>query len=449
VRLDLRGISKPVVVVRPPGPKTVKMSKMWKKLSEGDFTTPVIMDEQEGIWVKDIDGNIYVDFISGRCVANVGYRHPSIVKACKRQLDRSIHGASELAVRLTQRLVKITPGEFQKRVYYGLSGSDTSDCAIKAARWSKRRPYIVAFTGAYHGMTYGSLSVSSYTTSMRKGFYPVVPGVFFMPYPYCYRCPFGLEYPRCSLKCLGYIEDVAFKTYVAPEEVAAVIVEPIEGDAGWLVPPDNFLPGLRKLCDKYGIAFIAEEVQTGFGRTGKMWCCDHWSVVPDMITLGKSIAAGLPMSAVVMRSKLSESENGEVMSHGYTCMYNPVACAAALANIDVIEKERLVENSARVGEAMMKRLTEMREERRLIGDVRGKGLLIGVEIVKDKSSKEPGIVEADKIVEAALRRGIAMVSMGAFGTRSLRIAPPLVITEQQAMMALDLLDEAITEVERA
>jgi len=445
----LRDISKPVIVVKPPGPKTVKMAKIWKKLSEGEFTTPVIMDEQEGIWVKDIDGNIYIDFISGRCVANIGYRHPSVVKACKRQLDKSIHGASELAVRLTQKLVKITPGEFQKRVYYGLSGSDTSDCAIKAARWSTGRPYIIAFTGAYHGVTFGSLSVSSYTTFMRKGFYPVVPGVFFMPYPYCYRCPFGLECPQCGLRCLSYIEDVAFKSYVAPEEVAALIVEPIEGDAGWLVPPDSFLPGLKRLCEKYGIAFVAEEVQTGFGRTGKMWCCDHWSVVPDMITLGKSIAAGMPMSAVVVRSELSESKDGGVMSHGYTCMYNPVACAAALANIDVIEREGLVENSARVGEAMMKRLLEMKERRRLIGDVRGKGLLIGVEIVKDKSTKEPGIDEANKIVEAAMRKGLAMVAMGGFGTLSLRIAPPLIITKEQALMALDLLDEAIAEVEKA
>ncbi len=444
---NLRSLTKPKIVAKPPGPKVKELLKLGGLRGIG-YTQP-IMEDAEGIFVRDPDGNIFIDFISGRCVTNIGYSHPKMVKALKTQAAKGTHGLTEHRLKLSGKLSDIIPGDFKKRVFYAQSGSATNDFGIKTARWSTRRPYIVAFAGAYHGTTYGALSVSSYRKEMVKGFHPNLPGVYHMPYPYCYRCPFKLEHPDCGLACLRYMEDYAFESYLPPEEVAAVIFEPVAGDAGWHIPPDDWLPALREICDRHGILLISEEVQTGFGRTGKMFAVENWGVVPDLMLLGKAMACGVPNAACVVKESLCvREETGESLFIGGTFGGSPLSSVAALTNIEVIEEEKLVENSAKMGVYVKSRLMEMMEDHRLMGDVRGIGLLIGVEVVKDKDSKEPGVEEADKICASAFQKGLYLVNMGSFGTRALRIAPPLIINKEQADVSLEILESAISEVEK-
>lgn len=443
---DLKSLEGPRILVKPPGPRVQELLKL-AGLPPTQYLAP-IAEEAEGIFIRDPDGNIFIDFISGRCVVNVGHRHPKVVEAIKKQLGRATHGLTEDRFRLERELVRVTPGRFPKRVSYSLSGSDANDGAIKLARWSTKRPYIIAFAGAYHGVTYGALSVSSYLPRMVRGFGPNLPGVYHFPYPYCYRCPFGLHHPECDFRCVRYIEDYAFRSYLPPDEVAAAIIEPIAGDAGWIVPPEGYIRYLKEICERHGILLIDEEVQTGFGRTGRWFAIEHWGVEPDIIVLGKAMAGGIPLSAVVARSELFQRD-GQPFAHGYTFGGYPLACAAALENIRVIEEERLVENAERVGALIMKRLMEIREEHSIIGDVRGKGLLMGAEVVKGGGSKEPGLEEASAICAEAFQRGLYIIHMGSYGTATLRVAPPLIITERQAESALNILEEAIEEVEKS
>jgi len=321
------------------------------------------------------------------------------VEAIKKQCDKFIHNTLaytyyENAVELAKRLVEITPGDFPKRVAYGLSGSDANDGAIKLARSHTGRSKIIAFLKSYHGTTYGALSLSGITLRMKRRLGPLLPDVHHVPFPDCYRCPFKLEHPSCGLHCLDFIE-LLFDTIVPPEEVAALITEPIQGDAGIIVPPDDYLPRLKKLCEDHGILFAAEEVQTGFGRTGKWFAIQHWNVKPDIMILAKAIASGMPLSAVVSKKEIMES--WEAPAHLFTAEGNPVCCAAAIATIDVIKEERLFERATRLGEHTMKRFKEMMSEHEIIGDVRGKGLLIGVDLVKNRKTKEPAVKEALKI----------------------------------------------------
>ena len=444
---DLSTLNSPNIRVKPPGPRVSEiLSRGGMRSSQ--YTQP-ILEEAKGIFIRDPDGNVFVDFISGRCVTNVGYSHPKVVKALQEQVAKGLHGITEQRFKLNTKLSEMTPGDFEKSIFYCQSGSAVNDVGIKAARFSTRRPYIVAFAGAYHGVTYGALSISSYRPSMIKGFHPNVPGVYHMPYPYCYRCPFKLEYPDCGLACLWYMEDYAFRSFLPPEEVAAVIFEPVAGDAGWHVPPDTWLPTLKKICEKHNIPLVAEEVQTGFGRTGKMFAVENWSVVPDMMLLGKAISCGVPNAAAVIRKELTvRQDTGESLLTGHTFGGSPLGVVSALANIEAIEEEKLVENSARMGDYIKRRLTEMMSDHRLMGDVRGIGLLIGIEVVKDKETKEPGVEEADMICARAFQKGLYLVNMGAFGTRALRVAPPLIINREQADCCLEILEESISEVEK-
>ena len=444
---DLSTLVAPKIVVNPPGPRVREFLKR-AGLPPTQYFQP-ILEEAGGIFIKDPDGNIFIDFISGRCVTNVGYSHQKVVETLQRQVAKGLHGITEARLRLSAMLSEKTPGDFPKRVYYGQSGSAMNDLGIKAARWATKRPYIVAFAGAYHGVTYGALSVSSYRPYMVKGFYPKLPGIYHFPYPYCYRCPFKLDYPDCGLACLWYMEDYAFKSYLPPEEVAAVLFEPVAGDAGWHVPPVDWIPTLKEICDRHGILLIAEEVQTGFGRTGKWFAVENWGVVPDIMLLGKAISCGVPNAAAVLREDLCRrKETGETLRTGHTFSGSPLGCVAAVANIEVIEEENLVENSAKMGAYIKKQLTEMMDDHRIMGDVRGVGLLICVEVVKDRETKEPGVEEAQKVTDKAFQRGLYLVNMGAFGTRALRVAPPLIINREQADSSLEILESAISDVEK-
>lgn len=444
--IDLGALRAPRIVAKPPGPK---VREILKRSGLSPVYEHPIAEEAKGIFIRDPDGNIFIDFISGRCVTNVGHCHPQVVQALRSQASRGLHGLTESRLRLTRRLSEITPGNFPKRVFYAQSGSAVNDFGIKVARWSTGRPYIVAFAGAYHGVTYGALSISSYRPYMVKGIYPRLPGVFHMPYPYCYRCPFKLEHPDCDLACLMYMEDHAFRSYLPPEEVAAVVFEPVAGDAGWIVPPDGWLPTLKEICDRHGILLIAEEIQTGFGRTGKMFAVDHWGVEPDVMLLGKSISSGVPNAACVVREDLSKRRGtGEEIQTPMTFGGSPLGCVASIATIKVIEGEKLVENSNTMGAYIKKRLLDMMDDHRILGDVRGMGLLIGVEIVEDRETKKPGVEEAERIRLKAFEKGLYLIHMGSFGIRALRVAPPLIINKEQADASLEILENSISEVER-
>jgi len=408
---------------------------------------PLVVDRAYGSKLWDVDGNEYLDFLSGAAVNNVGHCHPRVVEAIREQAGRLIHNTLgyayyEVAVELAERLTKLTPGDFRKRVSFGLSGSDANDGAIKLARASTGRPKVVSFLGSYHGTTYGALTLSAITPRMRRRLGPLLPEIYHVPYPDCYRCYFGLTYPECGLHCLKHIE-LMLDMVLPPDEVAAFILEPIQGDAGIVIPPEEFWPRLKRLCEEHGILFIDEEVQTGFARTGRMFAIEHWGVDPDILIVAKPIAAGLPMSAIIARAELME--RWVAPAHLFTAEANPLACAAALAVLDIIEGENLPERAERLGEKALKRLGEMMESYELIGDVRGRGLLIGVDLVRSRETREPARAEAMKVCWRAWERGLVMISFGRFGN-VLRIAPPLTITEEELMEGLDIVEASIRDV---
>ena len=445
---NLNEMSEPRVLIKPPGPKT---RELFEKTGDALEPFPPVWGfpviRQEGPWIQDVDGNVYLDFVSGKCVANVGHRHPEIVKALKAQADEVILGCTTHRFDLAAKLVQLAPGEFAKRVFFGTSGSDAVDGAIKLARWATRRPNIISVAGAYHGQTYGALSASSTWNWMVRGFHPL-PGFFRIPPPYCYRCPMKLEYPRCGMQCLRYLEECMFASYCPPEDTAAVIVEPIFGDMGWVIPPDEYFIQLKKLCEKHGILFIADEVQTGFGRTGKWLAMNHLGIEPDIICLGKPIASGVPLSAMVARADLANPKHRpDRFSQSFTLEANALGCASALATIRVIESENLLENCSKLGVYLLARLKRMAEAHTTIGDVRGRGLLCTLEIVRDRKTKEPTPEKASKICRRALENGLYTMFMGAFNATSIRISPPLTSTRRILDIGLGILDETIAKVE--
>jgi len=367
----------------------------------------------------------------------------------KTQAERSIHWQTEQAYTLIQRLEAML-GSGKKQVYWGQSGSLSNDHAIKAVRRATGKPLILSFTGSYHGSSMGAISLSGYDPSMKRHYGPLLPGIVHVPYASCYRCPLKLEHPGCGLACLGYIEDVAFKSFVPADEVAAVFVEPIQGDAGWHVPPPGWHEGLKRLCERHGILHVADEVQTGFGRTGTWLGMDHWGVKPDVVILGKAMGSGVPISAVVLGRDLLESTDPEpIPIHAQSFSATPLGTAAAHATMDVIRDEHLCENSEKMGAYMKKRLIELMDEHPSMGDVRGIGLLIGVEIVKDRERKTPDPAAANAICSEAFRRGVYTLNMGSYGGRAIRVAPPLIVTEEQADTSIEVLEKSIVKVENS
>jgi len=408
---------------------------------------PLAVAKAEGAKVWDVDGNEYIDFLCGAAVTNIGHRHPRVVSAIKEQCDKFIHNTLaysyyELAVELAKKLGEITPGSFPKKVAYGLSGSDANDGAIKLARSYTGRTKIIAYLMSYHGTTYGAISLSGITLRMRRRLGPFLPEIYHVPYPDCYRCLFKLSYPECGLHCLDYIETL-METIIPPEETAAVFIEPIQGDGGVIVPPDEYLPRLQKLCRDHGILFVDEEVQTGFCRTGRWFAANHWNLEPDIMIIAKAFASGMPISALIAKDEIMDS--WEAPAHLFTAEANPLSCAAALATIGVMEEERIAERAERMGEYAMKRFREMMDEHELIGDVRGKGLLIGVDLVKDRRTKEPAREETLKVDWRCWEKGLILIH---FGKSVLRIAPPLTISQEELDRGLNIIEEAITDVEK-
>jgi 4-aminobutyrate aminotransferase len=440
------------IVKTPPGPKARKIVSKTKNLLSPSIARfyPLAIESAHDCIVKDVDGNQYIDFNSGIAVLNVGSTNDAVVKAASEQLTKFTHYSYtdfyyENIEELAQKLVEIFPGSAKeaKQVFYGNSGAEADEAAIKLARYSTKRPRMIAYAGCFHGRTMGTVSLTASKPTQVKGFSPLLSGVEHVPYPYCYRCPLKQEYPKCGFACIDYIEEQLFDKYVPPEEVAAFFIEPIQGEGGYVVPPEDYFKELFKRFKGFGILFVDDEIQSGMGRTGKWFAIEHFGVVPDMITVAKALGGGLPIGALIARADLMTWGAG---SHASTFGGNPVAAAAALAVLEYIKENDLMGNAKRQGERMMKVFNEWKEKYEIVGDVRGKGLMIGIEIVKNKKSKEFGAEEVEKIEDIAWKKGVLLISCG---RSTLRIVPPLTITGELADEALGVIESAIKQVDKA
>jgi len=407
---------------------------------------PLVAKRGRGLVIEDVDGNEFFDFAAGIAVVSTGHCHPEVVGAIQKQAAELIHMSGtdfyyENMITLAERLSRIAPMKGPHKVYYGNSGTEAVEGALKLARYHTKRQNIIAFYGAFHGRTMGALSMTASKVQQRRRFFPLVPGVTHVPYPNLYRRPAGTDAKQYAIDCARFIEEKLFKTTLPPEEVAAIFVEPIQGEGGYLVAPPEFLQELRRICDRHGILLVADEVQCGSGRSGKWWAIQHAGVEPDIVTIAKGIASGMPLGVTIARAEIMDWVPG---SHASTFGGNPVCNAAALATLDVLEREG-VRNAERVGKHIMERLRTWPARHPMVGDIRGLGLMIGVEIVKDQRTKETAHDERDRIVEMAFERGVLFLGAG---ENTLRICPPLVVTPEQADIALDVLEECISVVEK-
>lgn len=439
----------PKIVVTPPGPKAKELAKRDERVISQSFVRfyPLAIQSGKGCIIRDVDGNEYIDFNSGLVCLNVGHSHPKVVAAIRSQLDRFLHySVTDFLYRevvdVAEKLVRITPGKGAKKVFFGNSGAEAVEAGAKMARWHTRKPRYIAFVGAFHGRTFGGMSFTASKPVQRRHFFPLVSGVTHVPYGYCYRCPFKLSFPDCNYWCVDFIDEHVLKKYAPPEEVAAFVFEPIQGEGGYVAPPPEYFKKLKKLADKYGILMMDDEVQAGMGRTGKWFAIEHWGVEPDIVCIAKSIAGGMPLGAAVARASIMDWEGG---SHASTFGGNPVSCAAASAVIDTIEGNRLMENAAKQGSHIMRRLGELKEECEIVGDVRGKGLMIGMELVEDKVSKKPAAKKAGEIMKRSWQRGVAVITCG---KSTIRIAPPLIITRELVDAALEIIEDVTRQAEK-
>jgi 4-aminobutyrate aminotransferase len=396
--------------------------------------------------VEDVDGNHFLDCAAGIAVCATGHCHPRVVQAIQDQAAQLIHICASdfydpVYIALAERLSALAPGLSPKRTFLSNSGAEAVEAAFKLARYHTGRPNVVTFFGAFHGRTMGAISLTASKSLYRDGFGPLVPGVTHVPYAYCYRCHYNLTFPECDLACVDAIEEIWFSRSIPPEQVAAIFVEPVQGEGGYIVPPPGWLQKLRALCDKYDILLVADEVQSGMGRTGKMFAVEHWDVAPDIVCLAKALGSGMPVSAMIAREGVMDWPPG---AHGSTFGGNPVCCAAAQATLDVIEAEGLMENATRLGQKLQSELEDLTAESRLIGDVRGLGLMIGVELVKDKGTKARAKEATHQIVQGCFRRGLLLLPCG---PNSIRFAPPLTITAAEVDTALAIFADVLNEVE--
>jgi 4-aminobutyrate aminotransferase len=401
-----------------------------------------------GIRIEDVDSNEFLDFAAGIAVTSTGHCHPEVVAAIQKQAAELIHISgtdfyNEPLTDLAEKLSSIAPMPGPHRFFYGNSGAEAIECALKIARYHTGRQNVIAFLGAFHGRTMGALSLTASKPQQKRRFAPLVPGVTHVRYPYAYRgCSGGpQEEEAFSLGCARYIEEKLFKTILPPEEVAAIFVEPIQGEGGYVVAPDNFLQELRRICDRHGILLVVDEVQSGAGRTGKWWAIEHSGVEPDIVCMAKGIASGMPLGICMTRADVMNWVPG---SHASTFGGNPISIAAALATIEILEREG-ISNAARVGGKMLERLQGWKKTHPLVGDVRGRGLMIGIELVKDKATREPAQELRNRVETLAFERGLMVLGCG---ETSLRLCPPLIVSEEEATVALDILEDALTQVEK-
>jgi len=431
-----------------PGPK----AKAWVEKDAAAISPsytrsyPFVMDYGKGSEVWDVDGNRFIDFNAGIAVTGTGHCHPAVVRAIQEQAEKFLHMSGTdfyypVQIKLAEKLNALAPGPAPKKLFFTNSGAEAVESAIKLARYATGRPRFLAFYGAFHGRTMGALALTASKTVQRQGFAPLMPGVTHVPYGYCYRCSFNLEYPDCDIACVDYIEEVVFGQEVPPEEVAAIFVEPIQGEGGYVVPPPGWHERLRALADRYEILLVADEIQTGMGRTGKWFAIEHWGVVPDIVCMAKGIASGLPLGAMIARADLMTWPPG---AHGNTFGGNPIACAAALETIRLVE-EGLMDNAAKMGRYFLDHLDRIKDEHPSIGDIRGKGLMIGIELVKDKATREPAPELRDEVIQRAFQKGLLVLGCG---PSTARFMPALNISQDIVDEGLAIFKEALTEVEK-
>ncbi len=432
----------PQIRVEPPGPKAREIVKRDEEVLMQSFARwyPLVIARGYGPVVEDVDGNLYIDFNAGIAVTNVGHAHPKVVDAIKKQAELFLHYSLtdfyyEVAVRLAERLVSIAPISGRKKVFFTNSGTESIEGVLKIARgyFKGQRPYVIAFLGAFHGRTYGSMSLSASKTVHRRHFSPLVPGIIHAPFPHPVHCPFKASTAEeCGEYALGFLEDWIFRRLVDPSEVALVIMEPVQGEGGYVVPPKNFVQGLRKITKEHGILFAVDEVQTGFGRTGRWFAIEHFGVEPDLIATAKAIAAGLPLGAIIGKAEVMSLPRG---AHANTFGGNPVAAAAALASLEVIEEEELLHHAELLGEELKKFFRNELGDRH---DVRGLGLMIGVELLDEK--KKPAKY-LDEVLTKAFKRGVAVIGAG---LSTIRVAPPLVIPRDMALRATAIITDILS-----
>lgn len=438
----------PNIRTKLPGPNAQKILKGDSQYISPSYTRsyPLVAKKGHGSIIEDVDGNEFLDFSSGIAVCSTGHCHPEVVAAIQKQAAELIHMSGtdfyyENMVTLGERLAKTAPMSGPVRVYYGNSGTEAVEAAMKLARYHTKRQGIIAFYGAFHGRTMGALSLTASKVQQRRRFFPVVPGVVHAPFPYSYRRPEGMSEAQFVKECIAFIEEKIFKTIMPPEECAAIFIEPIQGEGGYVPVPTEYMQELRRICDKHGILLVADEVQSGAGRSGKMWAIEHTGVEPDIITMAKGIASGMPLGVTMSRAEIMDWVPG---SHASTFGGNPICIEAALATLNVLEREAIA-NAETVGNHILRRISKWTQTHPMVGDVRGRGLMIGVEIVKDQKTRATAHDERDRMVDLAFERGA--LYLGA-GENSIRIAPPLILTAEQADMGMDILEECISIVEK-
>lgn len=440
----------PKLLTELPGPKARAAIEADDRLISPSYTRsyPLVAKSGRGVRVTDVDGNEFLDFASGIAVVSTGHCHPEVVAAIQKQAAELIHISgtdfyNEPLTDLAGRLSAVAPMRGPHRFFYGNSGAEAIECALKIARYHTGRQQVISFLGAFHGRTMGALSLTGSKPQQKRRFSPLVPGVTHVRYPYTYRgCTGGpQEEEAFALGCARYIEEKLFKTILPPEEVAAIFIEPIQGEGGYVVAPDNFMRELRGICDRHGILLVADEVQSGAGRTGKWWAIEHSGVEPDIVCMAKGIASGMPLGVCMTRAEIMDWVPG---SHASTFGGNPVSIAAALATMDILEREGIA-NAARVGSLMIERLQGWKHSHPLVGDVRGRGLMIGIELVKDKATREPATALRNRVETLAFERGLMVLGCG---ETTLRLCPPLILKEEEATVALDILEDAVSQVEQ-
>jgi 4-aminobutyrate aminotransferase len=446
--MQITELKLPQLLTSLPGPKAKKIVELDHQFVSPSYTRdyPLVAKFGRGATIEDVDGNTFLDFAAGIAVVATGHCHPEVVAAIQKQAAELMHmsgtdfyypNMSELA----QKLASIAPGKDEKLVYFGNSGAEAVEAAIKLAKYHTKRDKLIAFHGAFHGRTMGALSLTASRAVQRKGFGTLLSGVFHMPYPDTYRGTYGVNPETASADCLSYLVNELFRRRVDPDEVAGIFIEPIQGEGGYLPAPVEFLQGLEKICRKHGIMLVADEVQSGMGRTGKWWACDYAGIEPDIICTAKGIASGMPLSAIIARKGVMDWKPG---AHASTFGGNPVCIAAALATIRLVENGYMA-NAARMGQFIMRETANWIERYKIVGEVRGKGLMIGIEFVRDQKTREKAPELRNRIVQMAFHKGLLVLGSG---DTTLRLCPPLMIDEEQAAFALHTLGEIISEVER-
>ena len=439
----------PRIVTPPPGPKGRAIVDKDREWTSHCYIKeyPLVIARGSGTMVEDVDGNRFLDFMAGIAVASTGFSHPEVVRAVQEAASRFLHicGSDfyyDAMAALCERLAKLAPGPTKKRVFLTNSGTETTEAAIKLVRHATRRTAIVAFHGAFHGRSTGAVSLTSSKARQHAGFGPLLPDVHHVPFAYRYRCRHCGPLDACTLACVSSIESELFTRHLDPADCAAIFVEPIQGEGGYVVPPNGFMRGLRELCDRHGILLVCDEVQSGIGRTGRMWACDHEGIEPDILLTAKGLGSGMPIGAMIARETIDRWKTG---SHGSTFGGNPVCCAAALATLDLVERE-LMANAREQGERLIGAMRKLAGKYACIGDVRGRGLMIGLEFVKDRATREPDGELVHKLVDMAFQRGLLLLGAG---RSALRLAPPLIIDSTDIDTGVQIIDQCLAELTAA